>query len=342
MRQRFRKDHLQNRPISGRKPDQVIEQRHSFDGDMGASIQVDSKYLGNHFLEEASGDQNSKGEPFTNNHWQKEFDAWQLAQWILKKTLGQTSYRHFGIHERKPPDIGPLRSTDIRPYEHADPYDMIDIQSSLLKAVERSPNKLGLKPVDLHVFQSIPESRFCFLILIDASGSMQRDGKIEAAVETAMFLYWLAKRPMDRIRMFFFSETMQEVHPSGMMKTEGLGDTTDISFALRACRRYLFQEKGDRQVYLMTDGAPNTESGKYVGFKVAKKGFLNEAIHLRQNRITLNTILLEKEPKLMELAREIAKNNLGRVFFSNPEDLTDIAIEDFFVLGKFSSLKNSP
>jgi uncharacterized protein with von Willebrand factor type A (vWA) domain len=41
-------------------------------------------------------------------------------------------------------------------------------------------------------------------------------------------------------------------------------------------------------------------------------------------------ILLAKEPRLVELAEEVAKKNLGRVFWADPQNLAKFFIEDFF------------
>jgi hypothetical protein len=58
-------------------------------------------------------------------------------------------------------------------------------------------------------------------------------------------------------------------------------------------------------------------------------GVLEEVCRLRKENITLNIIMLDDRPPLMRLAQELAKRNLGRVFFTTPNQLGQVVIEDY-------------
>ena len=105
--------------------------------------------------------------------------------------------------------------------------------------------------------------------------------------------------------------------------------STDIRAGMRAFRISARHERGDKQAYLITDAEPNTEDGVYVGFQRAISGVLQEALHYRQDGITLNIIMLDQRPSLKEFARGLARKNLGRVLFTTPDDLGTVIIEDY-------------
>ncbi len=160
---------------------------------------------------------------------------------------------------------------------------------------------------------------------------MREKGKLEAAVETALALSELMRLrfPEDRLRVYAFSEEVREVEPWRLPGIAVPMKFTDIRAALRAFRRAVAQEAGNRQAHLITDSAPNFEDGEFVGFTAALKGVLEEARLYRVRGMVLNIIMLDRDPELREMAKRVARENLGRVFFADPENLGEAVVEDY-------------
>ena len=113
----------------------------------------------------------------------------------------------------------------------------------------------------------------------------------------------------------------------------GLGFDLDsyqpLPAALRAFRIAVRNEKGDKQAYLITDAEPTFEDGKQVEPEEAIHGVIEEALRYRQEGITLNIIMLEQSPYLKQIASTLARESLGRVFFTSPLKLGEMVIEDY-------------
>ncbi len=77
-------------------------------------------------------------------------------------------------------------------------------------------------------------------------------------------------------------------------------------------------EAGDKQAYLITDSAPTFEDGRQVKPQEAIAGVAEEVLRCREENITLNVIILHGSPLLRRLASILARENLGRVFFTSP------------------------
>jgi uncharacterized protein with von Willebrand factor type A (vWA) domain len=159
---------------------------------------------------------------------------------------------------------------------------------------------------------------------------MQEDHKVEAAIDAALALSELVRRnPKDLLQVFIFSEKVQRIPPWDILNVAMNKGSTDIRAGMRAFRKAVMREKGDKQAYLITDTEPNTEDGAYVGFERAMVGVIQEALRYRENGITLNIIMLGQRPHSREFARVLARKNLGRVLFASPGELEAVLIEDY-------------
>ena len=256
-----------------------------------------------------------------------------LAKQALKRALENLARKEIGRWEVKEVGYGSLLSTYSRPYELGDEYERVDIEKTLLKALERSRG-LSLKQEDFHIFDLVHQARMCVGLIIDESGSMQGD-KLAAAIDTSLALSELIRRePKDSLKVYIFSDRVLHIPPWDIVNTVIGKGSTDIRAALRAFRKSAMYEKGDKQAYLITDTEPNTEEGMYIGFEKAMVGVLAEVLHYREQGITLNIIMLDQRPSLKDFARILAKKNLGRVLFTTPQDLGAVVIEDYLRVKK--------
>lgn len=220
-------------------------------------------------------------------------------------------------------------SLHTRKYEIGDDYARVDIEKTALNAIKRA-GRLRLIPEDFEFYEEMREVRFSIGLLIDESASMKIDDKLSAAVSTALALSHLVhKNPKDSLSIFIFSEAIKEVPYWAIVNEEAEGISTDIRAVMQAFRKRANDKTTNRQAYLITDTAPNTEDGQVVGFEKAAQGIIQEALRYRREGIGLNIIMLDETPHLKELASTLARKNLGRVFFSSPSRLGQVVVEDY-------------
>lgn len=261
--------------------------------------------------------------------------ARMLARQALGKAMENLAKREMGSHLVKETGFGSELSLHSRPYELGDQYECIDIEKTLSNAVQRNASSglssgVTLEPQDFEVLQLMHQTRVCAGVIIDQSGSMQADSKIEAAMEASLALSELMMRnPKDELRVFIFSAKVEEIRPWDIVNvTMGKG-STDIRMALSTFRKATVCSKGDKQAYLITDAEPNTLDGAYVGFEKAVAEVVQEAVRCRAAGITLNIIMLDQRPALREFARILAQKNVGRILFASPGKLGAVMVEDY-------------
>ena len=256
-----------------------------------------------------------------------------LGRGFLSRILQRLARLGVGPHRIEDVGHGPWFASTVRPYEAGDPYERISIERSLLATLERGGSFGDVGLDDFRVYEAIHSTEVVFGVLVDQSASMNRGGKLGAAVETALALSELMRTqfPEDRLRIFAFSEEVREVVPWELPGIAVPMGYTDIRAALRSFRLAAAHEAGNKQAHLITDSAPNFEDGEYVGFERGLAGVIDEAKRYRAAGITLNIVMLDEDPKLREMAKAVARHNLGRVFFTRPGGLGDALVEDYLV-----------
>ena len=252
-----------------------------------------------------------------------------VARQALKRIMDKLTKKESGSYQVADLGFGTQLSLNSRPYDFGDRYELVDIERTLANAMNRS-GRLSLQAEDFHVFDTQHQTGLCFGLLIDESGSMQRDRNVEAATEVSLALSELIRmNPKDKLEMFIFSDKVQRISPWDIVNKRMGRGSTDMRAALTAFRMVAMRQRGDKQAYLITDTEPNTEDGEYIGFDKAMAGVMHEALKYRENGITLNIIMLSQRVLLIEFARTLAQKNLGRVFFTDPRNLGALVIGDY-------------
>lgn len=260
--------------------------------------------------------------------------AKKLAAGALERILRSLQSKNTGAHSCELPELGIELTTNTRRYEFGDDYSLVDIEKTALNALERC-GRLEFIPGDFEIHEEVHKTKLCAGIIIDESGSMRDSGKLEAAMETAMAMSRLIMREPDNVlKIYAFSDKVRPLEPWAIVNDVISGGDTDIKGALAAFRRDCRKEYGDKQAYLITDTEPNNEDGKHLSFEKAAGGLIEEAARYRQEKIGLNIIMLDEGNELKSLASTIAKRNLGRVFFTTPETMGEIVVEDYLAKRK--------
>ncbi len=256
-----------------------------------------------------------------------------MGQGLLSRILIALERKGLGPHKIEELGEGSWTGSTSRPYQPGDPYHRINIERTLLATVERGVPLAEFRATDFYVHEPRHSTELHFGVLVDQSASMKKKGKLEAANETALALSELMKirYPEDRFRVFTFSEEVREVQPWMITGTTVDMNLTDIRAALRLYRQRVAYLPGNKQVHLITDSAPNFVDGEFVGYKAAVEAVLEEARIYRQHGIVLNIIMLDDEEEFKELAKMLAKENLGRVAFVDPDNLGEALVEDYIV-----------
>jgi uncharacterized protein with von Willebrand factor type A (vWA) domain len=256
----------------------------------------------------------------------------RLARYVLRRLWENLSPVHAGTNATKEEGFGMTEGFAGRAYEFGDEFFRIDMEATLLSALEKRRDQNGrieFDEDDLWVRETIIDTKLCIGLVLDESGSMSGE-KIHAAMDISLALSEIMRRnSRDRMRLFLFSNQVREMSCWDMLNTTFAGGTTDIRSALRRFRTATAGERAERQVYLITDTEPNCENGKYIGFERATVGVLREATAYQREGITLNIIMLDNTPHLRDFASMLAKRNLGRVFFAEPRNLGRVIMEDY-------------
>jgi uncharacterized protein with von Willebrand factor type A (vWA) domain len=253
----------------------------------------------------------------------------KLAAGALERILKNLNRKSSGSYPIEKLDFGVDLSLHTRRYEVGDDYASVDLERTSLNALKRS-GQLNFEPEDFEVYEEIHQSKLCAGIIIDESGSMRDTHKLEAAMETALALSRLImKEPGNSLKVFVYSDKVKQIEPWAIVNEVISGGDTDIKAALAAFRRAVRHEYGDKQAYLITDTEPNNEDGRHLPFEKAATGLIEEASHYRQEKIGLNIIMLDEAPELKSLASNLARRNLGRVFFTSPSRLGEVLVEDY-------------
>ena len=254
----------------------------------------------------------------------------RLARYILKNILENIDPGLPGINPTGDEGFGMSEGFTTRKYEFGDEFSRIDTQATLLKALERGRVfPVRFTEADIHIRETISASRIASGLMIDASGSMAGD-KLTAARDVALALSALIGRSgSDILKIYVFANTVREIRPWEILDHRFPATITDIAAALKKFRRDIRSFRGEKQVYLITDMAPNTENGDYVGFERAAAGVLEEASRCSLEHITVNIILLGEAKNMGDLASTFARQNAGRVFCVQPGNLGKAVIEDY-------------
>jgi len=257
-----------------------------------------------------------------------------MGQGFLSRILLNLERRGLGPHKIEDIGAGAWAGATVRPYEPGDPYHRINIERTLLVALERGAPMSDFTADDFRVWEPLHSTELHFGVLVDQSASMRKKGKLEAAVETALALSELMRNmyPEDRLRVIAFSEEVREVEPWMLTAATVPMKFTDIRAALRAFRSRVIYEPGNKQCHLITDTAPNFLDGEFVGFTRAMAAVIDEARLYRMHGIVLNVIMLDDDPQLREMAQRVARENLGRVAYVDPENLGEAVVEDYLSL----------
>jgi uncharacterized protein with von Willebrand factor type A (vWA) domain len=287
---------------------------------------------------------------------------------IGQKALGDLFARlrrdRFGEHDLTRLGHGGDRGDDSKGYEFGDPFDL-DVQRTVMNAVTREaegvrqspaaaprreghqPSRAGssrqvphLHPDDFEVHQTESLTRVATVLMLDMSRSMPLRGYFYAAKKMALALDSLIRSqyPRDALTVVGFSDLAREI-PSSALSQLTVNEYvygTNFQHALMLARRILGRSHAEnKQVIIVSDGEPTAhiENGRPVfSYPPLPETFLKTLIEVRrctQERIVINTFMLESNPQLVRFVDQMTRLNRGRAFFVSPDSLGDYVLVDY-------------
>jgi uncharacterized protein with von Willebrand factor type A (vWA) domain len=288
---------------------------------------------------------------------------------IGQKALGDLFARlrrdRFGEHDLTRLGHGGDRGDDSKGYEFGDPFDL-DVQRTVMNAVTReaeaarqgpagaAPERDArvasprgslrrvprLHPEDFEIHQTESLTRCATVLMLDMSRSMPLRGYFYAAKKMALALDTLIRSqyPRDALTVVGFSDLAREIpsHALPQLTVNEYVYGTNFQHALMLARRILGRSHAEnKQVIIVSDGEPTAhmENGRPVfSYPPLPETFLKTLIEVRrctQERIVINTFMLESNRQLVRFVDQMTRLNRGRAFFVSPDSLGDYVLVDY-------------
>ncbi|MHB2028032.1 MAG: VWA domain-containing protein [Acidimicrobiales bacterium] len=266
------------------------------------------------------------------------------------RKIGQLALRDIFRQLRRSPALGahPVatlahggdREETSKPYE---PGSIVSLhlprtlRNALLRQGPGTP--LQLHPDDFEVEEYEATRRSATVFAIDLSLSMAMRGNLVPAKKMVLALTQLiqSKYPRDFVAIVGFGERAQELHVEDIPSlTIDYNYGTNLQHALALSRHLLRNERGERQVVVVTDGEPTAhllDSGEpFFSWPPVHETLtktMAEVLRCTKAGITINTFALDIERSQFPFVEQIARVNRGRLFYVDVDDLGSYALDDF-------------
>lgn len=214
----------------------------------------------------------------------------------------------------------------------------MDILQTVVNARINHPSDRTIDHNDMMVLREVTTTELHGVIIVDVSGSMWENNRLEAAKRSVLALTQALKRenPRNKVDIISMSTRASPIPLKEVMKLEPKGFTNHQE-ALALATEIFSNSRADRYLlFLITDGLPEAytdEKGKAVAGDLEKAMELalsNASRLLRFGNLVFNIFLLEPEDETyVNSARRIAKEGEGRVIIADPKELASRVIGTF-------------
>jgi len=211
------------------------------------------------------------------------------------------------------------------------------MRNALLRQGPGTP--VRLHPDDFEVEEYEATRRSATVFAIDLSLSMAMRGNLLPAKKMVLALSQLisSKFPRDFVAIVGFGETAQQLKLEDIPAlTIDYNYGTNLQHALALSRHLLRNERGERQIVVVTDGEPTahlTSSGEpffsWPPVHETLEKTMAEVLRCTKADITINTFALDIERSQFPFVEQIARVNGGRLFYTDVNDLGTYALDDF-------------
>ena len=266
------------------------------------------------------------------------------------RQIGQQALRDLFAQLRDSPTIGMHRVATIsrggdreetsKPWAPGEPF-ALNLPKTLRNAVLRqgpgTPVKLHADDFEVEEFESTRRSATVFAI--DLSLSMAMRSNLVPAKKMVLALTSLirSKFPRDFVAVVGFGEMAQELKIEDVPAlTIDYAYGTNLQHALALSRHLMRNERGERQIVVVTDGEPTAHllaNGEpffaWPPVHETLEKTMAEVLRCTKANITINTFALDIERSQFPFVEQIAKVNGGRLFYTDVDELGSYALDDF-------------
>ncbi|MGH2443771.1 MAG: VWA domain-containing protein [Chloroflexota bacterium] len=264
----------------------------------------------------------------------------KIGQKALDQIFARLRQGAPGEHPIPLAGAGGDETTEPHRFEYGDAF-RLDLNQTLMNAVTRGQvPPIQLQQSDFEMMRTERLAESATVLMLDMSRSMPLRGCFTAAKKVALALSTLIRTqfPRDQLYVIVFSEDARLVNLDDLSGLNGdeFQHGTNMQRGFMLARRLLGSHRnGSRQIMLITDGEPTAhlEDGRVqFSYPPSARTFqetLREVQRCTQERILINTFMLERSHGLADFVRQMTAINRGRAFFTTPERLGDYIVVDY-------------
>jgi uncharacterized protein with von Willebrand factor type A (vWA) domain len=260
----------------------------------------------------------------------------QIGQSALKALFAQLrDSPTLGAHREPSVSRGGDREETSKPWEPGEPFSL-HLAKTLRNAVLRQGPGT---PVKLHADEFESTKRSATVFAIDLSLSMAMRGNLVPAKKMVLALTSLirAKFPRDFVAVVGFGETAQELKIEDIPALSiDYAYGTNLQHALALSRHLMRNERGERQIVVVTDGEPTAHlmaNGEpffsWPPVQETLEKTMAEVLRCTKAGVKINTFALDIERSQFPFVEQIARVNGGRLFYTDVDELGTYALDDF-------------
>ena len=265
----------------------------------------------------------------------------QIAQHALKDLFGQLrDSPTLGGHRVATVARGGDREETAKAFEPGEPFSLHlhqTLRNALFRQGPGTPVKLHAEDFAVEEYEAARRSSTVFAI--DLSLSMAMRGNLVPAKKMVLALTQLirSKYPRDFVAVVGFGERAQELRIEDIAAlTIDYNYGTNLQHALALSRHLMRNERGERQIVVVTDGEPTAhldDTGEpfFSWPPVAEtlRRTMAEVLRCSKAGIVINTFALDIERSQFPFVEQIAQVNGGRIFYTSVDELGVYALDDF-------------
>lgn len=245
----------------------------------------------------------------------------------------------YGRRERKGRHVSDLGVYEKDRLRTVHEESRMDLLASVINSRINHPRERGIEPSDMLVLREISTSELHAVILVDTSGSMEENGRLEAAKRSVLALTQAIKRdnPRNIVDIISVSTRARPVTLKEVMSMEPRG-FTNLQEGARLAGDLLASSRSDRRLlFLITDGLPEAYTG--IGGE-PEAGDLDRSMEealdqirsiRRAGEFSFITFLLEpKDQVFVAAANRIAKEGSGSLIVVDPTQLASRMLGGYY------------
>jgi uncharacterized protein with von Willebrand factor type A (vWA) domain len=265
----------------------------------------------------------------------------QVGQNALRDLFGQLrDSPALGSHPVASISRGGDREETSKPWEPGQPVSLHLPQTLKNAVVRQGPGTpVQLHPDDFAVEEYESARRSATVFAIDLSLSMAMRHNLGPAKKMVLALTQLIRSrfPRDYVAVVGFGERAEELSIEDIPSlTIDYNYGTNLQHALALSRHLMRNERGERQIVVVTDGEPTAhlmdDGQAFFSFPPVHETLqrtMAEVLRCTKAGIRINTFALDIERSQFPFVEQIGKVNGGRIFYVDVDNLGAYVLDDY-------------